>query len=634
MPDKKPTAPEPSDDTELEKHVDAIMDVDKDETPEPETKLADLSGDDPETDKAIDDIVIKESDTVLAVEDNAKKPNRTVVVSDESWKAKLRRLGRNKRFWAVVIVLLVVIFAVPLSRYKVLGLVIKRPVTLVIVDSKTHTPISNAQISLGGVTAKTDANGKAHLSASLGKTRLIITKQYYLSINAYYFVGFKQAPVGNGKPISMGATGRLVPLTITNKITGQPLKGVEIRVLDTTAKTNAKGQASIALPATKPKDDAKLSLGGYNTAAVTIEVIDKVVKANSFALTPVGHIYFLSNSSGNIDVVKSDLDGSNRKVVLAGTGKEDQNTTSLLASRDWRYLVLKARRDTAEPAMYLIDANTDKVTQFDNGDANFNLVGWYGHAFVYDLTRNSLSNWQAGREALKSYDADNLQLNLLDQNQAEGDANNYAQQSFYNFYIVDGAIVYNTQWYTYASFGPVDSSGKTDTIRAIAPNGQNKKDYQSFPTGSTGYIQAALYEPQAIYYAVYSNTDSKTTYYAYEDQGVKTVNIDAGTFNKTYPTFLLSPSGKQTFWTELRDGKNSLFVGDVQASNKKQLASLSNYAPYGWYGDSYTLVSKDSSELYIMPAAGLKTGQNPLKITDYYKPAQTYNGYGYGYGGL
>src|SRR5207253_10178174 len=98
----------------------------------------------------------------------------------------------------------------------------------------------------------------------------------------------------------------------------------------------------------------------------------------------------------------------------------------------------------------------------------------------------------------------------------------YAYQSFYNFYIVNGAVVYNTQWSTYAADGTAyDTAGKTDMIRAVQPSGQNKKDYQSFTTGSIGYIQAALYEPGAVYYAVYGNADGKTTYYTYEDQTVK-----------------------------------------------------------------------------------------------------------------
>ncbi len=619
MPDKESVAAEPSDGTPSEALVDSTNGV-----------AATNQLDDNVTDKAIDEIVAKEGDTVLAAEDAVnRRPEFAKPAA--GLKAKLQRLAQNKWTWVGVVGLLLIIFGLPVTRYKILGLVLKKSVIISIHDSKSGMPVSNAQISLSGAAVKTDANGQAKLRTGVGKHTLEISKQYYQTAKSPYFVGFKAAPRTDYK---LAATGRLVPLTVLNRITGKPLKGVEVHVLDTTAKTDAKGRATVALPTTKAKDLAKLSLTGYNTAAVTIEVTDSVVKANTFTVTPAGHLYFLSNLNGNIDVVKADLDGTNRKVVLAGTGKEDQSTTSLLASRDWRYLVLKARRDSALPAMYLIDTTSDKVIQFDNGDANFSLVGWYGHAFIYDLTRNSSSNWQAGRQVLKSYDADNLQLNQLDQNQAEGDANNYAQQSFTNYYIVAGAITYTTQWSLYAAGGTADAGSKTDTIRAVQANGQGKKDYQSLPVASTSYLQAALYEPQAVYYAVYGKTDSKPSYYAFEDQAVKPASIDDTAFGKVYPTFLLSPSGNQTFWTELRDGKNTLFVGDANAQSKKQLASLSNYSPYGWYSDDYTLVSKDSSELYIMPSSGLSGDQKPLKVTDYYKPAQTYNGYGYGYGGL
>jgi hypothetical protein len=46
------------------------------------------------------------------------------------------------------------------------------------------------------------------------------------------------------------------------------------------------------------------------------------------------------------------------------------------------------------------------------------------------------------------------------------------------------------------------------------------------------------------------------------------------------------------------------------------------------------LVSRGGSELYIIPATGLPAGKQPLKVTDYYKPAESLTGYGYGYGGL
>jgi hypothetical protein len=72
-------------------------------------------------------------------------------------------------------------------------------------------------------------------------------------------------------------------------------------------------------------------------------------------------------------------------------------------------------------------------------------------------------------------------------------------------------------------------------------------------------------------------------------------------FNKSYPTFLISPTGDNTFWYEARDGKNSLFVGDSRGDKGNEVATLSEYTPYGWYSDGYILVSKNGSELYILP---------------------------------
>ena len=603
------------------------------EPTEPEAEPESTPIDDSATEEAVDDIAAKESDMVLALEDaRAAKKAGVVVSGGPGWKDRLKNLFKSKKTWAAVAILLLLVLALPLTRYPLLGLVIKEPVTVTVLDSKTATPVSSAEVQLAGATAKTDGEGHAHLKAALGKHTLKITKQYYQDMSKSYFVGFKSVPSAS---VSLVATGRLVPITVVNSITGKPLKGAQISLKGTTAKTDSNGRANVALPTTASSYDASLTLSGYNSAAITVQVTDQAIKSNTFKLTPAGHIYFLSNLSGRIDVVKTNLDGSGRKTILSGTGNEDPTSTSLLASRDWRFLVLKAKRDTAQAALYLIDTSTDKVTSIDTNDADFTLVGWYGHDFIYDLTKSNSSYWLAGRETIKSYDADNLQLNQLDQNQAQGDSTSYAYQNFYNFYIVNGLVVYNTQWTNFNNGGtPIDLTGKTATIRAVQPNGQNKKDYETFAAATTGYIQAALYSPQAVYFGAYNNSNGQTSYFDFDNNAAKSVSLDNGAFTQSYPTFLLSPSGNQTFWTELRDGKNSLFIGDDNASSKKQIASLSDYSPYGWFSDSYVLVSQNSSELYIMPTGGLPAGQQPLKITDYYKPAQNFNGYGYGYGGL
>lgn len=586
--------------------------------------------DDSYTDRAVDDIVAKEGDTILAVEDAKTGSKQKAVVSKNSMSDKFRNLFARRRAWLVAIaILLAAVFALPMTRYKILGLVVKESVTITVLDSKSQSPISNAQVTLAGHSAKTDAYGHVKISAGLGQRALSIQKLYYQDLETNYFVGLKV----KNPSYRLAATGRLVPISVVNHITGQPISGAVITSQKTTAKTNSKGLAEIALPTKAASYSGRLTARGYLSTDINITVTDKLVKTNKFDLSPSGQIYFLSNRSGVLDVVKSNLDGSGRQTVLAGTGHEDAHATSLLASRDWRFLILKAHREGAQAALYMIDTSNDKVTQFDS-KADFTLIGWYGHRFMYESQKLNPSYWQPGTLAIKSYEAERQQLSLLDQNQAEGASGNYAYQIFSNFYILDNLLLYNTYWNGYTgTLTPYNLTGKNDTVRGIQPDGQAKKDYKTLSSTNNNFIQASLYAPGSVYFAVYDKT-TKISYYEFEAGSVKSANIDQATFDKSYPTFLVSPSGRATLWSELRDGKNTMFIGDASASNKKEIASLSEYAPYGWFADDYILLSKNNSELYIAPASQISRAHPPVKITDYYKPAQNFSGYGYGYGGL
>lgn len=576
-------------------------------------------------DKAIEDIVANEGDTVLLAEDQiVKKAPKPVIKS-----SKIKRFFKNKWLWLGLATILVATFAIPVSRYAVLGLVIKHDVIIKVKDSQTSSPVSNASVTLHGTTAKTNAYGEATIKAPVGSTKLSVSKQYFKSYSTNFMVGYTSS---QSTSISLTATGRQVPITVVDIITNKPLAGAKITILDTTASTDQSGKATIVLPTTNATTKATVTLAGYNTTDFNVEVTDKVSVTNNLHLTPAGRIYFLSNASGKIDVIKTNLDGSDRQTVLAGTGNEDPNSTSLLASRDWRFLVLKAQRDTAQPALYLIDTASDQVTNFDSGNADFNLIGWNGHNFIYDVTRATVLAYQTGHETLKSYNADNAQLNLLDQNLAEGTATNYAYQGFYNFNMLNGQVVYNTQWYTHGS--GVDLSGKTDTIRGIMLSTQTKKDYQTIAATGLQYILSVLYQPQGIYYAFYTSANGVTspTYYAFDGQ-TATVNtsLDQSVFNRSYSSYILSPTGNKLLWAELRNSKNGLYVGDQNAAGAKLLDGAGDYLPYGWFSDNYLVVSKNGNELYIMPATGLASAsQPPVKISDYYRSVQSYSGYSYG----
>jgi hypothetical protein len=170
---------------------------------------------------------------------------------------------------------------------------------------------------------------------------------------------------------------------------------------------------------------------------------------------------------------------------------------------------------------------------------------------------------------------------------------------------------------------------------SVGADGSRKKTLLPMDTAQyNGYPNSQQFQPNAIAYNVYSTTESADHFYVYESGAVKESNaITIDTFGQFYPTFLQSPSGQQQFWYEPRDGKNSLFLGDKDAKNEKEIGTLTDYVPYGWYTDDYLLAQQNGSELYVFGAGDLK-GQKPLKISDYHKPSQDSHGLGAGYGGL
>jgi nicotinamide mononucleotide (NMN) deamidase PncC len=592
---------------------------------------------DPVEDKAVDDIMKHDGDEVLQVQDETAV--KAVVMKQGPWE---RFKNFNRAWWdnpkkrwgtiAGIVVVLAVIFGLPFTRYNALGLAMKAPVTVQVVDSKSGEPVSGATVELAGKKALTDGEGKVTLKVNAGSKTLKVTKSYYQGVTQSEMVALSGS--SNHFKAKVLAQGRQVKVKVVNKITGKPVSGAQVKAGSATAKTNKDGLATLVTPSSSDTQAATVSLNGYNDAKVTVAASGNLTK-NTFQVVPAGKLYFLSNLSGSIDVVKTNLDGSDRKTVLAGTGNEDRNNTSLLASRDWKYLALLSKRSGDSASVYLIDTTqNDKLTTVDQGNADFSLIGWSGDRFVYRVVRNNVQVWQANRQALKSVDATSGQTLLLDQTQASGtDANNYAGQSFDDSYLIGDQLLYAKNWNgSYVNMALMN--GKQAELNSIGADGSGHKVIKSFDAVSgTSYtgINMHVYSPSELY--IYFSQGSDGNQFFEYDNGKVSANTSMTTdkfFNTPYPTYVLSPSGGSTFWAEQRDGKQTLFTGDKDAKAPKTVASLSDYKTYGWFTDDYLLVSKGNSELYIMS----KEGGTPLKITDYYKPSLDYQGYGGGYGGL
>ena len=548
--------------------------------------------------------------------------------------------GEHKK-WTIlltVLLLVVLVILIPWTRYKVFGLFVSQDYSIQVMDSETNTPVSGADVSMDLKTVKTDSNGKAIIKeVSVGPHSLLVHKKYYSDVMTEETVPvIKQK---SAKVIKFTATGRQAKITVKNLVSQTPVANVSIKVADVSSTTDANGETTVVLPTGISSEKATLSLDGYNDSEVTVKVSDKIIENNQFNLTPAGKIYFLSKLSGKIDVVKTNLDGSDRKTVLAGTGNEDEQGTVLLASRDWKYLALLSRRAGSSSTLYLIDTSDDSLTTMDEGSATFTLVGWVGHKFVYTVNRNNINDWKSGKEVLKSYNAENKQITLLDQTSGSGNGQyDYIRETFGAEYALNNdEVVYSKNWisaFNYANESVI--ANKQATFNSILPDGSNHKLVKGFSLApGTQSLNVGIdikpNKPDSVYIKFEDGT--KANLYEYVNSQVNPAStITEDTFYSTnYPTYLTSPSGNETFWVEPRDGKNSLFIGNQDGDGGKQIAKLSDYNNYGWYSGEYLLVSKNSSELYIMSKDGSKPA---VKITDYHKPAQSYYGYGGGYGGL
>jgi hypothetical protein len=535
---------------------------------------------------------------------------------------------------ASIIVVLALLAAIPYTRYALAGTVLKQNYTVQVYDGSTHKPVTSAAVSLAGKTVQTNNNGQAVIRAKLGKQSLSVTKKYYKDFSGSVTVGLTKQK--SAYTVDLTATGRQVPVVVTNRISGKPVENITISASDTEVKTDKDGKATIVVLATDQKLDAKLSGGGFNDNKITITVSDQELKENNFTVTPAGKMYFLSKQSGKIDVVKTNLDGSERQTILAGTGKEEETGTVLLASRDWKYLALLSRRDNNKAKLYLIETATDKLTTMDEGNAEFSLSGWSDHYFAYTITRTDVAQTSNKRYALKTFNAENQKLATIDENTTEAIPNStgFYFSNFTNIYLLNKRIVYASQVYA-GNYGYVVPQMQS-AIVSVNLDGSDKKTLKSFPAGvystywQTFVISGSLSKPKDLYFTVDTFT-AKTTYVLEGTSLKETTPIS--TDQTDYPTYLASPSGNQTFWYEPRDGKNVLLAGDANAGGEKPIAALEKYIPYGWYTDDYILVSRNGSELFILPATA-NTTVEPIKISDYHKPAYSYYGYGGGYGGL
>ena len=537
-----------------------------------------------------------------------------------------RHSRKRKLIVALIIVALLVgtFMAVPFLRYGFAGLFVSKQVVLTVVDSANQKPVSDAKVSLGRYDGVTDAKGRAVINGvPVGEYTLEVTKKNYKLLAGTHTVPILMPAKDTTRKVQ--ATGRTVTATFTNGISGQPIAGVAVDVEGSTAVSDDKGVANIVVPIKQTEQVGTAKAEGYNTAEVKVQMKTNDDQKISVKLTPTGKLYFLSKRTGTINVMSADLDGANQAVVLQGTGKELDGETSLLPSPNWSSLMLIARRDADRAKLYSLTTN-GQLKLVDDADVSYQPIGWVAGRFYYKTVSNSLAGWQNKAETIASYNPESGQRQEVDGTLGSG-TNYYdmVAQHFTTPAIVDGKVVYAKYW-NYGGY--VMEKSRSTNIVAVTVEGNIKTVLKEVPATTDIYGDAGLTKP-GVYVVRLGRPNNGKEYYQYSAGKVAASTIDDTAFYNNRVSYQMSPDGSRAFWAEVRDGKTIAFEASKDLTGGTQV-SATDYAPYGWYTDSYVLYSKNMSELYIAPAGSPLDGAH--KITDYHKAAG-YQGYGWGAGG-
>lgn len=523
----------------------------------------------------------------------------------------------KKRLLATAVFLLLVSVILPNTRYFLPSFFIKKPLSIILYDDVSNAPISGAKVSIDGATYTSNSTGLIVAKSKVGYKNFELTRMFYQTKNLKMLVGINKNP--RQQIVHMHSSGRLAIANIKNRISGRAMQGIKLKTdQGFEAVTDSLGQATLVIAEGKNQTDVTASGNQILQSRATLTAAQDNT-TNLYYVTPVGKVYFLSRASGNIDVVRTNLDGSDRQVAVAGTGLESSQTTKLLSSDDQKFVALKARREGELEKIYILDTSNDKLATIDDSAGQIKIIGWNKNNFIFLVERN-YQLWQKSRQVLYSYDTVSGKTTKLDETKAEGPSVlDYAGEYIENAYILDEKVVYAKRWLASYYYGSRLAS-KQMQLLAVSPGSNGSPEVlKQWPASYYAYISTVQFAPNGLYVSVQLE-GVKNSYYKYQAGVAEESNQITGeafTF-PNYNTYYKSPNGLSTFWSEKIDGQNSLFIGDKDAKSQKQILGRSDLVAVGWHGNDYLLVSKNNSELYIIDHTGVRPGGNITKITDFH----------------
>ncbi len=557
-----------------DKPTDQEPNLDTAEKPEMNSHELEFNND-ASIDEAVDKIVNEEGDELLAVEDKIRGGEFAPPVKKTGFGAKIKSLGakwwNNKRlrYGTLIGLVLLVIIAmfVPVTRYGILNTAgVRVSSSMTVVDSITGLPLKNIPVKIQGQEQKSDEEGYVSFSKlKQGKTNIVIDKRGYALLDKNITLGWGSNPIGEQ---SITATGSQYTFLLVDWLSGQPVKNAEATSGEDVAQSDEEGRIILTVGELSSETTADISAEGYRKETFNLdelnqgETIIKMVVAKKHT--------FVSNRSGEYDLYKIDVDGTNEEVLLPASSKEREvpfvlshptkDVVAYISSRDGDVNSGNFVLD----GLFIIDAingETYKVTRSEQ----IQLIGWSDNKLIYVAVIEGVSAGNSQRSKLISYDLDTKERVEL------------ASSNYFN----DVKLINKTVYFAVSSYAVPQSQAK---LFSIDTDGKNKK---------------TLVEEQvwSIIRKDYTNLQFSAVDLRWYEQEIsgEVKKLDVAPVTRTSRSYSVSPSGEKAVWVDIRDGKGVLLLYDtVQKTESVILTKSGLGSPVEWLNNS-TLVYRIST---------------------------------------
>ena len=573
----QPIMPDPSSEQSLDAAEPELSVNEPDITPEAE---------DPTLDAAVDDITIAEADAVLAAEDakvaavaedilvpKKRHPIRSFFAS--WWENPIAR-------WATIFLLvggIIAAAAVPPSRYFILNMAgVRSSASVVVIDESTGQPLQNVQVQLGAVSTKTNEDGLARLAdVKLGSQQLNITRVAFAPLSQKVTIGWGSNPLGEQE---LKATGVQYVFNVTDFLSGKPVTTATASRGEATAQANEKGV--IVLTLEDPEGDTvtvNLNADGYRSEELTIPAT--TTDPQSVKMVPSQPLVYVSKQQGKFDVYKVDVDGKNKKIVLAGTGLE-RPSMSLLTNAEGSYSAFVSSREKRYDSenylldtLSLIDLKTGAVKTIDQAQ-NIQLIAWKGDTLVYRAAYAAPSAATNDRQRLIAYDVAKSARTPL----ANG---NY----FVGIYAVGDYVYYGVT---------TPGAGEGGVFARTKFDGSDKKSLES---GAIWTVNQT--KPNELFVSI------EDTWYRYDTSTNALSKQPAPQDTYLAPQYFMAPGKAYGAMIDQRDGQGVLVYANDDKPGKTLANARGLFGPVTWLNDttlSYYVDNGSETALYVVNTEG------------------------------